>query len=271
MTTVEMIQGNDFLPVFDLASLWKNTRLDPNDYYKLLGLAPDKPYLMWQVRNAYNIALREKHPDTGDGDVETFERIMIAGEVLCDPITRREYDELQEGDKWQDRITQKVAADEATARIKASCSDEDELWEALRRYEALIKRDEYIRKSRLEKLRKEAEGFVYKQDDESKFDEVDLLDAGYKKRKDGYTFYYEGEMPERSFRDEWISTIGYAYHLLKIKVDKVRVGFTDGPFDVKQYAWGHVIMVNNKVPADTLVALCLVHKTTICDDSESVV
>src|SRR5437879_10239633 len=79
-------------------SFFREIRLmsvDYKDYYKILGV--DKNANQKDIQKAYRKLARKFHPDVNPGDKtaeEKFKEINEANEVLSDPQTRKEYDEL---------------------------------------------------------------------------------------------------------------------------------------------------------------------------------
>lgn len=63
------------------------------DLYKLLKINRTVPKSA--IRTAYRKMAKQCHPDTG-GDPETFARLKLAHDVLCDTERRRRYDETGE-------------------------------------------------------------------------------------------------------------------------------------------------------------------------------
>jgi molecular chaperone DnaJ len=63
------------------------------DYYKVLGVSPtatDK-----EITRAYRKLAKELHPDTNPGSEERFKEVAAANDVLGDPATRKEYDDVR--------------------------------------------------------------------------------------------------------------------------------------------------------------------------------
>jgi hypothetical protein len=69
----------------------------PNvDYYAVLGVAPTSTQS--EITHAFHQAARRSHPDAHPGSPtaeERFKRIAAAYEVLDDPVTRAEYDQVR--------------------------------------------------------------------------------------------------------------------------------------------------------------------------------
>ena len=66
------------------------------DYYRVLGVAKDASEK--EITSAYRKLARENHPDANRGDAEAEERfkeISAAYDVIGDPDTRKEYDEVR--------------------------------------------------------------------------------------------------------------------------------------------------------------------------------
>ncbi len=63
------------------------------DYYKVMGVsdtATDK-----EIGKAYRKLAKQYHPDANPGSEERFKEISAAHDVLGDPATRKEYDEVR--------------------------------------------------------------------------------------------------------------------------------------------------------------------------------
>jgi DnaJ-class molecular chaperone len=62
------------------------------DYYEKLGIARDATAA--EITAAYRRLARSLHPDTADGrqDTRTFQDVVLAHQVLSDPVRRRTYD-----------------------------------------------------------------------------------------------------------------------------------------------------------------------------------
>lgn len=100
--------GAEIYSSVGLANPWAEIRIDPNGYYERLGLSRMKPWLMSDIKNAYRKRSRELHPDN-DGNALEFHKVTVAYQVLSDPKTRREYDDLKDGSFWpDDEIMMKV-------------------------------------------------------------------------------------------------------------------------------------------------------------------
>lgn len=70
------------------------------DYYQLLGV--DRSASTEEIKKAYRKLARKYHPDLNPNDKEAekrFKEINEANEVLCDPESRKKYD--QYGDQWK--------------------------------------------------------------------------------------------------------------------------------------------------------------------------
>lgn len=70
------------------------------DYYQLLGV--DRNATTEEIKKAYRKLARKYHPDLNPNDKEAeqrFKEINEAHEVLCDPESRKKYD--QYGDQWK--------------------------------------------------------------------------------------------------------------------------------------------------------------------------
>jgi molecular chaperone DnaJ len=66
------------------------------DFYAVLGVAPTATDA--EIKKAYKSLLRDLHPDRNPGDAaaeERFKKVSRAKEVLADPPTRKEYDEVR--------------------------------------------------------------------------------------------------------------------------------------------------------------------------------
>lgn len=59
------------------------------DPYEILGVDRDATHE--EIQKAYRKAAKETHPDAG-GDAEAFKKVSEAGEILCDPVKRAQYD-----------------------------------------------------------------------------------------------------------------------------------------------------------------------------------
>lgn len=60
------------------------------DLYKILQVSPDASIEVINV--AYSTLARKYHPSAPEGDLESYEMINYAFEILCNPVTRKEYD-----------------------------------------------------------------------------------------------------------------------------------------------------------------------------------
>ncbi len=66
------------------------------DFYAVLGVAPTATDA--EIKKAYKNLLRDLHPDRNPGDAtaeERFKKVSRAKEILADPATRKEYDEVR--------------------------------------------------------------------------------------------------------------------------------------------------------------------------------
>lgn len=66
-----------------------------------------------QIKNQYRMLAQRHHPDKG-GDVDRFQRIKLAYEVLIDPVRRQEYDRTGSTQEFRDL---KVEAVEHLSKI----------------------------------------------------------------------------------------------------------------------------------------------------------
>lgn len=83
------------------------------DYYEILGVSPRASYE--EIRSAFRALARQYHPDTGEhgGDVERFQLVQEAWEVLSDPERRAQYDRQRTGGRSRRRrATVRIAAAE---------------------------------------------------------------------------------------------------------------------------------------------------------------
>jgi len=99
------------------------------DYYQLLGVSPQASVA--EVRKAYALLAREKHPDRFQDPEQkkraqsTFQDITTAFNTLTNPRSRQEYD--QSRDKPQPRTPEEIATDaydRSQAAIEAGQIDE---------------------------------------------------------------------------------------------------------------------------------------------------
>ena len=63
------------------------------DYYKVLGVPQSATEN--EIRRAYRKLAKKHHPDANPGSEERFKEISAAYDVLSDPATRKEYDEIR--------------------------------------------------------------------------------------------------------------------------------------------------------------------------------
>src|SRR5690606_3186103 len=74
--------------------------MDYKDYYKILGVGKDAD--AGALKQAYRKLARQYHPDVNPGDATAearFKEVNEAYEVLSNPESRQQYDEL--GANWQ--------------------------------------------------------------------------------------------------------------------------------------------------------------------------
>lgn len=226
-----------------LVNPWATRRVDPNNYYGVLQLDKNQPWLQWQVKEAYRKAVRSAHPDHHESNarftteyrgssVSLFELVVQAGKVLLNPQTRRLYDLREEGDPWFDRfVAEKMLAD---YRLKVSSSAGDA--------RCLINN---------------CETAVASEMDSQDLAEVD----SFKGQPNDYQYYWEEgcEVPSKETRDLWFSELAWALWQ-KGYVTDVRVGFTNSWHRVERKPWGCVYMVPTGITPTRLVAMWLVHE-----------
>jgi hypothetical protein len=85
----------------ELALLPSNTK-DPHGYYRDLGVDPG--ISMDKLRKFIRNTLRQLHPDTGNGDVATFNWVRNVSKVLLDPIAREKYNRTPPGMRLMDAV-----------------------------------------------------------------------------------------------------------------------------------------------------------------------
>lgn len=99
------------------------------DYYQMLGISPQASVA--EIRKAYALLAREKHPDRFQDPEEknraqsTFQDLTTAFNTLTNPRSRQEYD--QSRDKPQPRTPEEIATDayeRSQAALEAGQVDE---------------------------------------------------------------------------------------------------------------------------------------------------
>jgi DnaJ-class molecular chaperone len=99
------------------------------DYYQMLGISPQASVA--EIRKAYALLAREKHPDRFQDPEEkkraqsTFQDLTTAFNTLTNPRSRQEYD--QSRDKPQPRTPEEIATDayeRSQAALEAGQFDE---------------------------------------------------------------------------------------------------------------------------------------------------
>jgi DnaJ-class molecular chaperone len=72
--------------------------MSEKSYYDILGV--DKDATQEEIKTAFRKLSKKHHPDTKGGDVQTFQKINEAYQVLSDPEKREEYDREKSSGDW---------------------------------------------------------------------------------------------------------------------------------------------------------------------------
>lgn len=207
------IPGNPKTSNIALATLWSKSRFDPNDYYKLLGLEVNHPWLMSDIKTAYRKKMFELHPDSGNTDLLHLDLMQTAYSVIGNPVTRRKYDELGPLDIWMDKNV--VSGLMKDTKIKNAFIDEQS-----------------------KRKKNKVEQFAATDEPE----EIDYkLHSNYP-----VMYHFEDEvLPDIDTCLEWIDLIATCFWNQGYKDEIIRVGFAIFP-QVLRESWGSVIMVSGK-------------------------
>jgi curved DNA-binding protein len=72
--------------------------MSEKSYYDILGVSKDAT--QEEIKTAFRKLSKKHHPDTKGGDVQTFQEINEAYQILSDPKKREEYDRKQSPEDW---------------------------------------------------------------------------------------------------------------------------------------------------------------------------
>ncbi len=217
-------QGRVYSSNLDLCEIGDRPIVDPNGYYRVLGLQGQIRLHVRKIKRAWRVESRKYHPDTGtDPDVDLFEDVQIAWSVLRNPETRARYDALGSKEQWVDyKVAHKI---KQAAMSKASTSEEVE--EITQKLAELVEEEKAKIRGWQGQTKTEASG-----DEEPDEDSI------------GYQFYFDLDVEQVSGGQvqSWLEVLALSYYRLGIR-QEVKLGFTKGHWRVEFLTWGTVIVV----------------------------
>jgi len=229
--TLKRIPGKEIVAEFALGTFYSNSRLDPNDYYKILGFDPNTSIGMSTIRDHYRDLIKKYHPDGWEPNGELFEKVQIAYEVLGDAKSRMKYDTLEIGQEWPDRFVL------------------EKLQRQTKNLETLNLINEMLQGVT---KKKKSEDFFQKFQDLIQYNK--MMQAEYKhvlpELNNTVMYYYEEEgMPDAETWEAMITSIRSGMWSLKIR-EGVKLGYTTQPTHIVKKSWGEVLMVDG-IPSDS--------------------
>ena len=224
--TLKRIPGKEIVAEFSLGSFWSNTRLDPNGYYRTLGLDPNTSIGMSMIKDHYRDLIKRYHPDGWEPNAELFEKVQIAYEILGDKKTRTEYDNLEVGQEWPDKFVLK--------RVQ----------EQTRNLETLKVIDDLLERVVSKKKKASTEDYVKKFRDIMMYNEMVAQSVSVVEHDNEVMYYYEEEgLPDMTLWKSIIELVKQSMWSFRIR-EGVKIGYTVQPTHIVKKSWGEVLMIN---------------------------